>query len=100
LLASEVPGADGWDNLLRVTVSQVQAAERGDWRSVQTLMAARVLPASPCPEWLRQEYWGAHQALRELLAARLVALEAEIRRLQPTVWRASTRDPLLLDRRD
>jgi hypothetical protein len=99
LLAEEPSSIREWEQLLQVTRSQVAAAERGDWRSVETLMDSRVIPGVPCPRWLRDEYWGTHQALRELLAAHLVALEAEMRRVVPAVRYRAARDPVMLDRR-
>ena len=97
-----MPDSGGpWEELLAVTRDQVAAAEAGNWGRVRALMAARRAPGTLCPAHLADEYWGAHQTLRELLGARLIALEAELGRLaraahppRPLVA------PVLVDRRE
>ena len=87
--------------MLAITREQVAAAASGDWLRVRALMARREPAPGPCPAEWADEYWGAHQALRELLGARLVALEAEIVRLSGMHrGQRPAAAPVLVDRRD
>lgn len=89
-----------WEALLAITRDQVAAAKAGDWGRVRAMMATRRVPLAPCPPPLADEYWGAHQTLRELLGARLIALDAERARLAGAArWPRPPVAPLLVDRR-
>ncbi|MDA8199198.1 MAG: hypothetical protein M0Z54_07170 [Thermaerobacter sp.] len=90
-----------WAELLAITRDQVAAARAGDWGRVRSMMAMRRVPHAVCPPPLADEYWGAHQTLRELLGARLIALDAERARLAGAArWSRPPVAPLLVDRRD
>jgi len=88
-----------WQDRLAWLHAALAACRRGDWAAVHAMMATRPPIVAPCPAAYREEYWGLHQELRERLAARLAALEAEMRRVAPSGWRAADSPPLAVDRR-